>query len=71
MRTGADPYVPGHGDLTYDVTHYDLELAYSLDGNRLDGTARLDCTIREDTDELGPRPPRPRRHQGRAWTAPR
>ncbi|KRF07703.1 peptidase M1 [Nocardioides sp. Soil777] len=52
MRTGADPYVPGHGDLTYDVTHYDLELAYSLEGNRLDGTARLDCTIREDTDEL-------------------
>ena len=52
MRTGADPYVPGHGDLAYDVTHYDLELAYSLEGNRLDGTARLDCTIREDTDEL-------------------
>ena len=52
MRTGADPYVPGHGDLTYDVTHYDLDLTYSLEGNRLDGTARLDCTIREDTSEI-------------------
>jgi aminopeptidase N len=52
MRTGVDPYVPGHGDLTYDVTHYDLDLSYSLEGNRLDGTARLECTIREDTAEL-------------------
>lgn len=52
MRNGADPYVPGHGDLSYDVTHYDLDLTYSVEGNRLDGTARLECTIREDTSEL-------------------
>ena len=52
MKADVDPYVPGHGDLTYDVTHYDLVLDYSLEGNRLDGTARLDCTIREETAEL-------------------
>lgn len=48
----VDPYLPGHGDLSYDVTHYDLDLRYSLEGNRLDGTARLECTIREETSEL-------------------
>lgn len=48
----VDPYVPGHGDPTYDVTHYDLDLRYSLEGNRIDGTALLECTIREETSEL-------------------
>ena len=48
----ADPYVPGHGDLTYDVTHYDLDLEYDVHGNRLAGTATVSCVAREETDEL-------------------
>ena len=49
---GADPYVPGHGDLGFDVTHYDLTLEYDVEGNRLSGTARIDCVAREELDEL-------------------
>jgi len=41
--TGTDPYVPGHGDATYDVTHYDLALRYRPLANRLDGDATLTC----------------------------
>ena len=26
-HTGTDPYVPGHGDASFDVRHYDLDLA--------------------------------------------
>ena len=52
MTSGADPYVPGHGDLDYDVTHYDLNLAYDVETNRLEGTARVECVAREETDEI-------------------
>lgn len=41
--TGTDPYVPGHGDASYDVLHYDLALRYRPESNRLDGDARLTC----------------------------
>lgn len=50
---GADPYVPGHGDTGFDAVHYDLTLVYDVDGNRLTGTARVDCVAREAVDELG------------------
>lgn len=43
----TDPYVPGHGDATYDVLHYDLDLAYKLVGNRLDGDVTLTCVARQ------------------------
>lgn len=46
---GADPYISGHGDLSYAVTHYDLTLAYALPSNKLDGTAVLTC---EAVDKL-------------------
>src|SRR5512141_3485247 len=49
---GADPYVPGHGDLGFDVTHYDLTLEYDVEGNRLSGSARIDCVAREELHEL-------------------
>ncbi|CAN5573674.1 M1 family metallopeptidase [soil metagenome] len=52
MSDDVDPYVPGHGDLTYDVTHYDLDLAYDVGPNRLEGTAFLTCVAREDTTEI-------------------
>ena len=41
---GLDPYVPERGELGYDVLHYDLDLKYSINSNRLDGRARI--TIR-------------------------
>lgn len=48
----ADEYLPGHGDPSYSVRHYDLDLAYSLQGNRLDGHARLTLTTQEKTRRL-------------------
>jgi aminopeptidase N len=38
-----DDYVPGHGDPTYVVAAYDLDLDYAISANRLDGRARLDA----------------------------
>ncbi|MDN5805039.1 MAG: M1 family metallopeptidase, partial [Microlunatus sp.] len=46
----ADPYLPGHGDPSYTVDHYDLELDYALIGNRLAGRATL--TVRSLMDGL-------------------
>ena len=37
--TGADPYLPGHGDLRFHVEHYDLDLQYKVYGNHLEATA--------------------------------
>ncbi|ACZ22030.1 aminopeptidase N [Sanguibacter keddieii DSM 10542] len=48
----ADPYVPGHGDPAYDVLGYDLELDYSVETNKLSGTASLRVVAREDLDRL-------------------
>ena len=48
----ADPYLPGHGDPSYSVRHYDLDLAYALEGNRLSGTATLDVVTLEETARL-------------------
>lgn len=48
----ADPYLDGHGDPSYAVRHYDLDLSYVPDGNRLRGTAVLDVVVVEDTDRL-------------------
>ena len=44
---GSDPYVPNHGDDSYRVEHYDLNLAYKVVGNRLDGEATLSCRAGE------------------------
>ncbi|NUR08605.1 MAG: M1 family metallopeptidase [Nocardioidaceae bacterium] len=51
-RSGADPYVSGHGDTSYDVTHYDLDLDYSIHGNHLEGRARLTLVTREEVDRV-------------------
>ncbi|TIC79660.1 M1 family metallopeptidase [Nocardioides sp. GY 10113] len=48
----ADPYLPGHGDPAYRVHHYDLEIGYTVDGNRLDGTAVLDLEVLEPTRRI-------------------
>lgn len=52
MRVVPDPYLPGHGDVRYTVTHYDLALDYRLATNRLDGRAALSVTALEATDAL-------------------
>lgn len=37
----ADPYFPAHGDPSFRVTRYELELGYRPHTNRLEGVARL------------------------------
>ena len=51
-RPGSDPYLPGHGDASYSVQRYALDLAYKVETNRLDGTATLSCQVHEDTGAL-------------------
>ena len=41
----ADPYLPGHGDLGFSVRHYDLDLTYAVEGNRLSGDATLEVEV--------------------------
>jgi len=48
----ADPYLPGHGDPSFSVRHYELDLRYALDGNRLDGDATLTIALREPTARI-------------------
>lgn len=48
----ADPYLAGHGDPSYDVDHYDLTLDYKLEGNQLNGKARIQAVAREDIRQL-------------------
>lgn len=48
----ADAYLPGHGDPSYSVRHYDLELAYVPEGNRLRGAAVLEVVVREQSQRL-------------------
>lgn len=52
LHAGSDPYVPRHGDPSFEVLHYDLSLAYKVEGNRLDGDATLSCRVLEETDTL-------------------
>ncbi len=48
----ADPYLPGHGDPSWGATHYALDLAYELEGNRLRGEVLIDAVAREDLDRV-------------------
>jgi len=48
----VDDYVPGHGDLTYDVAHYSLQIDYKVDGNRLAGRAQLSAVANVDLHEF-------------------
>ncbi|MFC8434535.1 M1 family metallopeptidase [Streptomyces sp. NPDC057253] len=43
-----DPYFPKMGNGGYDVTHYDLDLAYAPDSDRLSGTATLTARATQD-----------------------
>lgn len=44
-----DPYLPGRGAPGYEVTGYDLDLAYSVPSNRLTGRARIGVVPRVPT----------------------
>ncbi|MFE9444958.1 M1 family metallopeptidase [Streptomyces sp. NPDC006602] len=43
-----DPYFPKAGNGGYDVTHYDLDLAYEPDTGRLTGTATISARATQD-----------------------
>ena len=48
----ADPYLPDHGDPAWGVEHYDLDLTYDLERNRLRGQATLSGVVHESTRRL-------------------
>ena len=48
----ADPYLPGHGDLRYAVSRYDLDLTYKPAGNVLHARAVLDVRLKETTAQI-------------------
>jgi aminopeptidase N len=50
--TGADPYLPGHGDVRYQVEHYDLDLQYKVADNHLEARAVLRLTALEPLPEV-------------------
>jgi aminopeptidase N len=52
MLPTADDYLPGHGDPSYSVTHYDIGIGYTVDGNRLDATATLSLETLETTRRI-------------------
>ncbi|GIF47121.1 peptidase M1-like protein [Asanoa ferruginea] len=41
---GPDPYLPGHGNIGYRTTHYDLDLHYRTGPGRLSGRATISAT---------------------------
>ncbi len=49
---GSDPYLPGHGDATYDVETYDIALDYRVASNHLDARADLTVVARAGLDRL-------------------
>jgi aminopeptidase N len=48
----TDPYLPAHGTADYRVTHYDLELAYTVRSNRLAGRAVLTAVAAAELDRI-------------------
>ncbi len=50
--TDPDPYLPQHGARDYVVDHYDLDLRYRVEPNRLEGVARLGVRAVEPLAEV-------------------
>ena len=46
----GDPYYPDAGNAGYDVTHYDLDLTWHPDEQRMDGVATISATATDDLD---------------------
>lgn len=49
---GEDRYVPGHGDLTFDVSNYEIVLEYKPESNSLSGRTTITAEALEDLDRL-------------------
>ncbi len=52
MNGVVDPYLPSHGDVRFQVDHYDLDLQYKVSDNHLEGRAHLRLTALEALPEL-------------------
>ncbi len=52
MNGVADPYLPGHGDVRFQVEHYDLDLQYKVADNHLEGRAHLRLTATQALPEI-------------------
>lgn len=50
--TIPDPYLKGHGDTRYRVSHYDLKLNYKVAANRLEEEADLYVRVTEPTSRI-------------------
>jgi aminopeptidase N len=48
----ADPYLPGHGDSSYDVESYDLRLDYRVASNHIEAQAELVIVARRPLADL-------------------
>jgi len=48
----ADDYLPGHGDPSWSATHYDLDLDYAVEGNRLRARATIEAVANHDLDRV-------------------
>jgi aminopeptidase N len=48
----ADEYLPQHGDSSFGVRRYELEIDYRVDGNRLSGRAEITATAHERLTRL-------------------
>lgn len=48
----TDPYLPAHGTTDYRVTHYDLELSYTVGPNRLAGRAVVTAVAAAELDRI-------------------
>ena len=48
----GDPYFPDAGNAGYDVGHYDLDLTWRPDEQRMDGVATITATATEDLSSL-------------------
>ncbi|WP_340540571.1 M1 family metallopeptidase [Nocardioides sp. GXZ039] len=48
----ADPYLPGHGDPSWEAESYDLDLSYDLAGNQLRGSAVIEARALEELSRV-------------------
>ena len=47
-----DPYLPAHGDVRFEVEHYDLDLQYKVSDNHLEAHTRVRLTALEQLPDL-------------------
>ncbi|MCW2750827.1 MAG: peptidase [Aeromicrobium sp.] len=52
LTAGDDRYVPGHGDLSFSASHYDLEVDYNVDSNRLSGRTTITALAVDDLEKF-------------------